>query len=616
MQISDRNCRFRPSNREEVMDNQYIRAIPIPACTVNADGLVTGANPLMKNVFVYEDIVGSKFFTLTGVRREQLMTANSHEIIVERNDKMFKLWINEEAKEDEEIVVFFDEATARESFRKKLEKDRAAIVFINIDNYDELIASAPEDYRRVIPGQIDGLVRKWGDRFESPVMSTDDEKYVMYTSQGKLEEMIEENFSVLDEVRKIESQIDFPASVSIGVGMSAVSLMESSELAEAALELALGRGGDQAVVKTDDGTRYYGGTLQSLEKNNRGKPRVIAHAMKALINDADKVFIMGHRWPDMDSFGSAIGASAICNFLGRDSHIVIDKHNEALDVVYNFVADTEDYSIIKPERALRMVTEKSLLIIVDTNRPLLVESPELADACKTRVVIDHHRLAADSYQNSAVAYVESYASSASELMAELMQHFSQKRFINKLEAEVMLAGIMVDSNNFSGRTGVRTFEAASWLKRGGADTTEVKRFFQVRCEDFKAKATAIAGADFLSDGTVFAITEDTTNNTQVINAQVADELMTVKGTKASFALGRNERGQTVVSARSLGEVNVQFIMEKLGGGGHFTAAAVQTNEPLAEVLATIKKLLRDYFEREEEERRRTVGRTQEIELIR
>ncbi len=598
------------------MDNQYINALPIPACTVDPRGFITGANPLIKNVFVYEDIAGSNFFTLTGVKREQLMSANTSEIIVDRNGKMFKLWINEGAKDDEDIVVFFDEATARESFRTKLESDRAAIAYINIDNYDELIASAPEDYRRVIPAQIDLLVRKWGDSFESPVISTGDDRYVMYTSRGRLESMIEGNFSVLDEVRNIDSQIDFPASISIGVGISDLSLIESTELAEAALELALGRGGDQAVVKTDDGTRYYGGTLQSFEKNNRSKPRVIAHAIKALLNDADKVFIMGHRWPDMDAFGAAIAASAICNFLGKDSYIVMDKHNEALDEVFDLARDTEDYNIVKAERALKAVTDRSLLIIVDTNRPMLVECPELAEVCKTRIIIDHHRLTEDSYQNSAVAYIESYASSASELLAELMQHFSQKRFINKLEAEVMLAGIMVDSNHFSVRTGVRTFDAASWLKRGGADTTEVKRFFQVSEGDFRAKSGAIAGAEYTEEGVAYAVTEGISTNTQIINAQVADELMTVKGTKAAFVLGRNELGQTIVSARSLGDINVQALMEKLGGGGHFTSAAAQTDDPLAEVLARIRKLVKEYFDREEEERRTKMSRTQEIELIR
>ena len=231
------------------MDNGFIANLPIPACVVNTDGSISLANPVMKNVFPYEDIVGYKFFALTGVRREQLLSANEEELIVDKNGKKFKLWVNENASEDEELVVFFDEATARESFRARLEDERAVIVYINIDNYDELIASAPEDYRRVIPSQIDGIVRKWGDSFQSPVISTGDERYVMYTNQSKLSEMIESNFTVLDEVRDIESQLDFPASISIGAGVSAMSLIESSELAEAALELALGRGGDQVVVK-------------------------------------------------------------------------------------------------------------------------------------------------------------------------------------------------------------------------------------------------------------------------------------------------------------------------------------------------------------------------------
>ena len=438
----------------------------------------------------------------------------------------------------------------------------------------------------------------------------------MYTNRDSINRMVENNFSVLDEVRAIEPAIDFPISISIGAGISDESIMETQELAEAALELALGRGGDQAVVKTDDGTAYYGGTLQTMEKSNRGKSRVIAHALKALIGDADKVFIMGHKWPDMDSFGSAIGASCMCSFLGKDPYIVIDRHNDALDTVYTHVTDTDSYNIIKPERALHMITDKSLLIVVDTNRPSLVECPELVEASKTTAIIDHHRLTEDSYQNVAIAYIESYASSASELIVEMLQNISQKRFINKLEAECMLAGIMVDSNNFSGRTGVRTFEAASWLKRGGADTTEVKRFFQINQEDFLTKANAIAGAEFTEDGIAYATTDGITSNMMIINAQVADELMTVKGVKATFALGRNERGQTIVSARSLGEINVQALMEKLGGGGHFTSAAAQTDRPRAEVLAQLKKLIKENFEREEEERRKTLSKTMEIELIR
>ena len=583
------------------MKKNYIKQLPIPACVVGSDGNVVKANPLMKNVFLYEDIEGMNFFALTGIKRDKLLTANQEEIIIERNKRIFKIWTNEVPKETEEIAVFFDEATTRESFRSKLENDRAVIIYINIDNYDDLIASSGDDSKKAIPSQIDGIVRKWGAAFDSPIMSTDDDKYIMYSSIGRLENMVADNFSVLDEVRKIETQIDFPVSISIGAGTSNISLSEATQLAEAALELALGRGGDQAVIKTDEGTKYYGGTLQSIEKSNRGKARVIAHAMKAMIKDADKVLIMGHKWPDMDAFGSAIAAAAICKYLGKDAYIVIDKHNDALDTIYQQAEDTDDYNIIKQERAIKMITPDTLLIIVDTNRPMLVECLELVTSCSTRIIIDHHRMTEDSFKNASIAYIESYASSASELMAELLQNIAQKRFINKFEAEAMLAGIMVDSNNFSGRTGVRTFEAASWLKRAGADATEVKRFFQMEKEDFKSKASAIARAEYTDYGVAFAATRGHTGNTQIINAQVADELLMVKGVKASFSIGTNEREQTIISARSLGEVNVQQIMEKFGGGGHFTSAAAQVDSPMEIVEEQLRKTIRAYIGKEKEE---------------
>ena len=579
------------------MDISYINQIPMAACIVDVDGYVTAANALIKNVFVYEDISGSKFFTLTGVKRAELLTVNEKERVIEKNDRIFRLKTNENPKEDEDIVVFFDEATARYSYMTKVESDRAVIVYINIDNYDEFIASASEDSKRAVPAEVDSMLHNWADKFESPLVHMDEERYVMYTNQGRLDEMIEDNFSILDEVRSIEGQIDFPASISMGIGISTVNLRESSDLAEAALELALGRGGDQAVVKTDEGTHYYGGTMQTVEKVNRGKSRVIAHAMRALIKDADKVMVMGHRLPDMDSFGAAIGAYSICRFLEKETYIVQDKRNDSLDIIYEQAESTGDYEIIKPEKALKMVTRKTLLIIVDTNRPMLVESEELVAACRNRIIIDHHRMTEDSYHNASVAYIESYASSASELMAELMQHISQKRFINKFEAEAMLAGIMVDSNNFSGRTGVRTFEAASWLKRAGADTTEVKRFFQMSGEDLKIKARAIGNAEVTDQGIAFAVNNAGGANSQIINAQIADELLMIKGVIASFVLGFNDKGKTLVSARSLGDVNVQSLMEKLGGGGHFTSAAAQSDKDFDEVSAELHRMVKESLEK-------------------
>ena len=585
------------------MSTDFILSMPVPACVVGTDGTVVKANSLMKDVILYEDIVGANFFTLTGIKRDALVVANEEELVLEKNDKCFRIQVNEEANLDSDIVVFFDDRTIREGFRAKLESERATMIFINIDNYDELVASVAEEYKRVIPSQIDNIVRKWGAAYESPVMSTGDDTYVMVSTCGKTQKMIEDNFSVLDEVRNIDAEVDFPISISVGVGISEGGLTEATDLAQAALELALGRGGDQAVVKDDEFTKYYGGSSQTVEKGNRGKARVIAHAIKTLVADADKVLIMGHRWPDMDAFGAAIGAYSICRFQGKDAYIVIEDHSDAIDDIYQQALESEEYNIIKHEKALQIAesSDKILLIAVDFNRPILADCPELLEKCDDIVLVDHHRRTEDSFKNTAVSYVESYASSASELVSEIIQHVSQKKFISKFEGEAMLAGIMVDTNSFSSRSGVRTFEAAAWLKRSGADPTEVKRYFQTERDDFQIKANAIAKAEFREDGVAFGRTKGGNVNSTIINAQVADELLMVKGVKASFVLGRNEKGQTIISARSLGEINVQFLMEKFGGGGHFTSAAAQVNEKYADVRAELETLLDEYLHKDSEE---------------
>lgn len=584
------------------MKTDYINNLPVPALVMGQDNVITDANHLVKDVFIYDDIVGSNFFALVGIKREALLNANEEEILIEKNERKFRLKINEDASENGDIVVFFCERTIRESFRDKLHEERPAIIFINIDNYDELLASMPDDRKRVVPSQIDGIVRRWGESLESPVMSTADDRYIMVSTYGKTQLMVESNFSVLEEVRNIEADVDFPISISLGVGISSESITEAKDLAVAALDLALGRGGDQAVVKEDDQhTKYYGGSSKSVEKNNRGKARVIAHAIKQLIKDADRVLIMGHHWPDMDSFGAAIGAYSICRYMDKDAYIVIEEHNEAIDTIFQQANDLEEYNIIKHEKALSLATKDTVLIVVDVNRPGLVECPDLLDVCQQTVLIDHHRLTEDSLLNTTVAYNESYASSASELVTEIIQHFATKRFINKFESEAMLAGIMVDTNNFSGRTGVRTFEAAAWLRRSGADTTEVKRFFQAKKEDIQTKAGAIAHAEFTEDGIAFATPRATGANATIINAQVADELLMVKGVVASFALGKNEKGQTIISARSIGDINVQTLMEKFGGGGHFTSAAAQVDASYEEVREQLEKYIADYLSKDTDE---------------
>ncbi len=593
------------NNITENETTKYIEGIPLPACIVDTDGCVKAANALMKDVFTYEGITEQNFFALTGVKPKDLVASSMDEekpeIEIERNSQHFVLRTNNEPKEDEDLFVYFINVTERDTLRKERHQEQVCILYISIDNYDEMMSSTTEDSRLAVPTEVDRIVRKWASQYDSSIETIDEDSYMMTVYRKDADQIIESRFSVLDEVRKIDTKVDFPVSLSIGMAIGLNSLKSTKELAEAALELALGRGGDQAVVKNNDRTHYYGGRLQSMEKNNKGKSRIIAHALKQLIMESSNVLIMGHRWPDMDCFGSAIGAYKICRYYEREAYIVVDNYNEALQTVYQQASDLECYNIITSEKAMEIKDEKTLLIIVDVNRPAMVENSELLEQDLRVVIVDHHRLSDDSIQNPTLAYIESYASSASELMTEIIQYTASKRLVNKFEAEVLLAGITVDTNSFSSKTGVRTFEAAAWLRRAGADTTEVKRFFQSEAITFQSKADALANAEYLDNGVVIATSKGYSTEAQIINAQVADELLSVKGVRAVIALGKNDMNKTVISARSLGEVNVQMLMERFNGGGHHTSAGAQVDATPEEVIEEIREILPEFMEDDKKE---------------
>ena len=582
--------------------SEALSSLPVPACIVDADGRIKYANALMKEVFAYKDIVDSNFFALTGIKRAVFFADSpeneKREILISRNDNYFVLKTNTDAAEDDDIAVYFFNVTQREVLKESYENEHLCLLYISIDNYDELIASTNSDSRMAAPTEVDRCILRWADQYDAAIERTGDDTYTMSVFMKDAQRIIESRFQILDEVRSIETMVDFPVSLSIGMGMGADSLKETTELAAAALELALGRGGDQAVVKDGDRTNFYGGKLMSYEKNNKGKSRVIAHALKQLILDSDNAFIMGHRWPDMDCFGASLAAYRICEYLGRDAHIVIEEYNEALQLIYKQAKDLDEYDIISRERAVNLCGKNSLVIVVDTNRAALLECPALLEKTNHLVLIDHHRLAEDSLEGAMLSYVESYASSASELMAEILQYTAPKRIATKFEAEAMLAGMMVDTNSFSIKTGVRTFEAAAWLRRAGADTTEVKRYFQTEVTSFQAKAEAIANAEYLDCGVALAKTEGYSPNVQIINSQVADSLLMVKGVKAAFAVGQNDNHRTIVSARSLGAVNVQTILERFGGGGHLNSAGAQVDMTPDEFLEQLRTVLRDEMEDE------------------
>ena len=594
---------------ESCFEKAFAETIPLPVCVVDPNGKVVGSNHHIGEVFLYDEIVGSDFFALTGVKIgdllecAKLMEDNPYKMIV-RNDKTFHLYATKEPGSDSgNILVFFYDISCYEELKKKYEDERSCVCIAQIDNYDELIASTPPDMRMAISSQVDKTIRKWAADNRASIVNNKQNEYVLYMEYIYMKKLMENKFAILDEVRQIETEADFPLSLSIGVGIGGASLEETEEFATQAIDQALARGGDQAVVKFDNQVTYYGGKLQTVEKTNKGKSRVIAHMLKQMIEASDRILIMGHSNPDMDSFGSSLGMYRVCKMQGHEASIVLDEVNESLSVIYRQAKDSGNYSFMNNAKALEYANDKTLLIIVDTHRSSYLECPELLDKVGEIAIIDHHRRATDSIKNARLSYIESYASSAAELVSEILQYSGKKRVLNKLEAEALLGGMTIDTNRFAVKTGVRTFEAAAWLRRSGADTTEVKRFFQTDIESFRVRAKCIAHAQIHDNGIAMSICEGFNREAQIIHSQVADELLNIKGIKASFVAGRNDRGKTTVSARSLGALNVQVIMEKLGGGGHLTTAGAQVDSSPEEVLETIEQILRDSMADEEKKQK-------------
>lgn len=578
------------------MEQLNMSIIPIPMCVVNQNGKIVSANKYIDQVFIYSGIQDADFFALTSVKVSQLEGDSTDSIVVDRNGKKFNILVSRESDDPESnYIVFFNDVTGYENLKELYNEEKTCICRINVDNYDELVASVEPEIGIAISGEVDREIRKWAAKIDGSIDKLKETSYTVYFENQYVKELEDGKFSILDSIRSIETEADFPVSLSMGVGIGGKNLAETAEFADAALDLALGRGGDQAVVKKKSKISYYGGKTQTVEKSNKGKSRIVAHALKKLIEQSDRVFIMGHKNADMDAFGSSLGICRMCMNTGTEANIVIDKVNDSLQALYRQVKETDNYNIIGTARAMSLIGHTDLLIVVDTHRPSYIEEPRLLKMTDRIVVIDHHRRAEESIAGATLSYIETYASSTAELVSEMLQYSGNRKSIIKLEAQALLAGMTIDTNRFAVKTGVRTFEAAAWLRKSGADTTEVKRFFQTDMEAFKVRAKCIAAAIFHDNVIATSICEGENEDAQVINSQVADELLNIKGVKASFVAGRNEKGITCISARSLGEINVQVIVEKLGGGGHLTTAGAQVDESPEEVIDKVLEIVGAYL---------------------
>lgn len=577
---------------DTAFEEKIVKYSPVPVVVVNSNGKVVRANDLIGTVFIYDELTGYDFFQLTGFKVDDLkeMAATGEPRLLSRNERDFRVMASKDSDdEDGNILVSLYDITSFMQIKEKYDEEKICVARINIDNYDDLISGTDPSMRMVITSQLDKIILDWSARIKGSIVTMRAGQYIMYFQHKYLSGMIEQRFSILDQVRDLDTQTDFPLSLSIGVGINGPTLGETRNYADAAIDLALGRGGDQAVMRDGTKIRYFGGQNASVEKGSKGKSRVVAHALKRLIEQAERVIIMSHRNPDMDAFGSQLGMARICQLYGKNANIIVDHVNDSLQTLYKQAKDAAIYNFITSERALELITPESLVVLLDTHRPSYSECPELLAKAEKLAVIDHHRRSADGVENPVLSYIESYASSTAEMVTEILQYLGAKKELSKLEAEALLAGMTVDTNRFAVKTGGRTFEAAAWLKRAGADTAEVKRLFQTSLEDLKIRSSAVTQALITEDGIATTICGGMNPEAQIINSEVADELLNVKGVKASFVAGKDHEGATLVSARSLGEVNVQVLMESIGGGGHLTTAGAQVDAEPDDIIEIVRK---------------------------
>ena len=477
------------------------------------------------------------------------------------------------------LIAFylFDETALRIALQE-VDDQSLAVGMIYLDNYDEALESVEEVRRSLLVALIDRKVNKYISALDGICKKIEKDKYMVVLRKKAIETLRDNKFDLLDEVKTVNIGNEMAVTISIGVGYDGLTYAQNYEFARNAIDLALGRGGDQAVVKTPDNLVYFGGKSQQVEKNTRVKARVKAQALREIISGKERVLIMGHRMADVDSFGAAVGIYRIATTLDRKAYIVLNDVSTSLKPMVDLFKSHEDYQedmIITNQQAVELAGSNTVLVVVDVNRPSITECPELLRMCKSIVVLDHHRQGAEIIENATLSYVEAYASSACEMVSEILQYIGEGIKISGEEADCMYSGIMIDTNNFMTKTGVRTFEAAAFLRRNGADVTRVRKLFREDAADYKAKADAVSQAEIYRG--VFAISACNSAGLQsptIAGAQAANELLNIRGVKASFVLTEYQ-GQVFVSARSIDEVNVQVIMEKMGGGGHLGTAGCQ-----------------------------------------
>jgi len=479
--------------------------------------------------------------------------------------------------ESKSFALYWIDNTVYTNLKAKYNDERSIAMLVQIDNYDEISEKMDKGEKSAMTAEVEKILNKYASEMNGFVLKYDTFRFFMMVENKYLESLEAKKFSLLEEVKTIKGSADYYFTLSIGVGAFAKNLGQLVEHAKGALDIALGRGGDQAVVKRINSVKFYGGKSKAVEKRTKVKARIISYALRQIIDQSSNVIIMGHRIGDMDSLGASIGLYSIAKSRGKKSYIVLNKINYALKNMHERMKSESPHyleSIIDTETALNLVDQNTLCIVLDTHRGSFTEAPELLNKIEKVVLIDHHRRSEEYIENTLLDYIEPYASSTCELVSEIIQYMDDHIKLTKFEADSLMAGIIVDTNSFTFKTGVRTFEAASFLKRNGADTVDVKELFSESLDSMKKKTEIIEKSEIVFGDVAISYIDDLDENSNVIAAQSADELLTIKDIKASFVLVRN-KDYINISGRSMGQINVQLIMEFLGGGGHLNMAGAQ-----------------------------------------
>ena len=494
-------------------------------------------------------------------------------------------------------AVYLIDETQTIKYKQQINDQKMVAGLIYLDNYDEALESVEEVRRSLLTALIDRKITKYIGSLEGIVKKLEKDKYFFAIKQQYMTKMQEEHFSILEDVKTVNIGNDMAVTLSIGIGMNGETYGQNYDYARASIDMALGRGGDQAVVKDADKILYYGGKAQQMEKTTRVKARVKAHALRELMENKDRLLIMGHRLADIDSFGAAVGIYRIAVSMNKRAHIVLNEVTSSVRPMMDRFVESGEYPedmFLKGPEAAGLVDAGTMLVVVDVNRPSITDEPSLLRLVKTIVVLDHHRTSSEIIDNAVLSYVEPYASSACEMVAEVVQYIADGIKVRPPEADAMYAGIVIDTQNFTNQTGVRTFEAAAFLRRSGADITRVRKLFREDMKDYQAKAEAVRAAEVYMDA--FAISTGPAEGSEsptIVGAQAANELLEIRGIKASIVL-TDYNGTVYFSARSIDEVNVQVMMEKLGGGGHRTIAGAQMKDVTVEEAKTrLKEVIQE-----------------------